>query len=86
MVSSHTINFNHPRIQLEDKESAEILFHAIDSLAENQSRAYRLAKIEGYSYSDISEIMEMSVSSIESLLFRGIKGNTGRILSKKNKS
>lgn len=72
-ISSHTINFNHPGVELEDKERAQILFDAIDSLAENQSRAFRLAKIEGYSYTEISEMMEMSVSSIESLLFRANK-------------
>ncbi|MDG1331088.1 MAG: sigma-70 family RNA polymerase sigma factor [Crocinitomicaceae bacterium] len=72
-ISSHTINFNHPGVQLEDKERAAVLFEAIDSLAENQARAYRLAKIEGYSYAEIGEIMELSVSSIESLLFRANK-------------
>ena len=72
-LSSHTINFNHPGVQLEDKEKAAVLFEAIDSLAENQARAYRLAKIEGYSYSEIADIMELSVSSIESLLFRANK-------------
>lgn len=71
--SSHTINFNHPGVQLEDQELAQVLFNAIDALAENQAKAYRLAKIEGYSYAEISELMEMSVSSIESLLFRANK-------------
>ena len=69
-TSIHPINFNHPGVQLEDKEKAVVLFKAIDSLAENQSRAYRLAKIEGYSYAEIAEIMDLSVSSVESLLFR----------------
>jgi RNA polymerase sigma factor (sigma-70 family) len=69
----NTINFNHPGVQLEDKEQAEILFDAIDALAENQARAFRLAKLEGYSYTEIGEIMEMSVSSVESLLFRANK-------------
>lgn len=72
-ISSHTVNFNHPGVQLEDKEKAAILFEAIESLAENQSRAYRLAKIEGYSYTEIAEILELSVSSVESLLFRANK-------------
>lgn len=72
-INSHTINFNHPGVQLEDQEKAAILFGAIDSLPENQCKAYRLAKIEGYSYTEIAEIMELSVSSIESLLFRAIK-------------
>lgn len=72
-ISSHIMNFNHPGVQLEDRELAQILFSAIDSLPENQANAYRLAKIEGYSYAEISELMEVSVSSIESLLFRANK-------------
>ncbi|PIE86981.1 MAG: RNA polymerase subunit sigma-70 [Bacteroidetes bacterium] len=71
--SGATINFNHPGVQLEDKEKAQLLFRAIDSLAENQAEAFRLAKIEGYSYAEIAEMMELSVSSIESLLFRANK-------------
>ena len=67
------VNFNHPGVQLEDQEKANILFQAIDALAENQAIAYRLAKIEGYSYVEIGEMMEMSVSSVESLLFRANK-------------
>lgn len=69
----NTVNFNHPGVQLEDKEHAKILFDAIDALAENQARAFRLAKLEGYSYTEIGEIMELSVSSVESLLFRANK-------------
>ncbi len=68
-----TTNFNHPGIQLEDKEKAQILFQAIDSLAENQAQAFRLAKMEGYSYVEIAEMMDVSVSSVESLLFRANK-------------
>ena len=71
--SRNTTNFNHPGVQLEDKEKAHILFQAIDALAENQATAFRLAKIEGYSYAEIAEMMELSVSSIESLLFRANK-------------
>lgn len=71
--AQNMVNFNHPGVQLEDQEKAKILFQAIDALAENQATAYRLAKIEGYSYVEIGEMMEMSVSSVESLLFRANK-------------
>jgi len=72
-VPSGIINNDHPEQLLEDKEQAKILFDAIDQLAENQRRAYILSKIEGYSYQEIAELMETSVSSVESLLFRGKK-------------
>lgn len=67
------IDYYNPLIQLEDKEKAKILFDAIEQLAENQKRAYVHSKVEGYSYSEISEMMDLSVSSIESLLFRAKK-------------
>jgi RNA polymerase sigma factor (sigma-70 family) len=72
-IHSANVNFYHPGVQLEDKERAEILFAAIDQLAENQREAYLLSKVEGHSYVEIAEMLELSVSSIESLLFRAKK-------------
>jgi RNA polymerase sigma-70 factor, ECF subfamily len=72
-VPEQTINFEHPGVQLENKERAEILFNAIDQLAENQKTAYMMHKIEGISYSEIAEVLETSVSSVESLMFRAKK-------------
>lgn len=72
-VPTQTINFEHPGVQLENKERAKILFDAIDQLAENQKTAYILHKIEGVSYEEISTIMDTTVSSVESLMFRAKK-------------
>lgn len=63
-------HFYHPGVQLENKERAEILFAAIEKLSENQKTAFVLHKLENLSYSDIAEVMNSSVSSVESLLFR----------------
>lgn len=73
-------NFYHPGVALEQKENAAILFKAIDSLPENQKTAFILSKVEGLSYAEISEVMQMSVSSVESLLFRA-KQNLQKELS-----
>jgi RNA polymerase sigma factor (sigma-70 family) len=73
-------DFHHPGIQLEQKENAGILFRAIQQLPENQKTAFILSKTEGLSYAEISEIMELSVSSVESLLFRA-KQNLQKQLS-----
>ena len=73
IVPLSATNFYHPGVQLEDKEKAEILFNAIGQLADNQRQAYLLSKVEGHSYIEISEIMDLSISSIESLLFRAKK-------------
>lgn len=72
-LPSQVINFDHPGVLLENKERAETFFKALDQLAENQKTAYTLHKIEGISYNEISEIMETSVSSVESLMFRAKK-------------
>lgn len=62
--------FYHPGVQLENKERAAILFKAIDQLAENQRAAFILHKTEGLSYAEIAEVLEVSVSSVESLMVR----------------
>jgi RNA polymerase sigma-70 factor (ECF subfamily) len=73
IVPTATIEFDHPGVLLENKERTAILFNAIDQLADNQKTAYTMHKIEGTSYTEIAEIMELSVSSIESLMFRAKK-------------
>lgn len=62
--------FEHPGILLENKEKAKILFEVINQLNENQKTAFILSKIDGLSNPEISTIMELSISSIESLVFR----------------
>jgi RNA polymerase sigma factor (sigma-70 family) len=59
---------------------AAYLFKAIDELPANQKVAFTLHKIEGLSYQEISEVMETTVSSVESLLFRA-KQNLKDLLS-----
>ncbi len=73
-------DFVHPGVQLENKERAAYLFKAIEDLPENQKIAFTLNKIECLSYQEISEVTEMSVSAVESLLFRA-KQNLKKILT-----
>ena len=67
-------DFHHPGIQLDNKERAAALFEAVDKLPENQKIAFTLHKMEGLSYQEVGEVMNASVSSVESLLHRA-KGN-----------
>jgi RNA polymerase sigma factor (sigma-70 family) len=62
--------FYHPGISLENKEMSAVLFNAIRRLPLNQRTAFTLNKLENLSYSELSEVMDLSVSSVESLLFR----------------
>jgi len=63
-------DFNHPGVSLDNKEKAAILFKAMESLPDNQRMAFVLNKVEGLSYQEISEVMETTVSAVESLLHR----------------
>lgn len=72
-------HFYHPGIQLENKERASILFKALEQLPENQKTAFVLHKMEDLSYAEISEILNLSLSSVESLMFRA-KQNLRKLL------
>ena len=65
--------FNHPGVQMENKERAAILFSYIEKLPENQKIAFTLQKVEGLSQKEISSIMKTSESAVESLLHRAKK-------------
>jgi len=65
--------FYHPGIRLENKELSAILFNAISKLPLNQRTAFTLHKIENLSYAELSEVMGVSLSSVESLMFRAKK-------------
>jgi RNA polymerase sigma factor (sigma-70 family) len=69
-VLHESADFVHPGIVLEQQENSKVLFKAINQLPENQKVAYTLSNIEGLSYQEITEVMEVSLSSVESLLFR----------------
>ena len=54
----------------EDNEKRKILDKAINSLPENQKIAFILNKYEEMTYKEIAEIMDVSLSSVESLIHR----------------
>ena len=64
------VKMNHPGLKLENKERAEVLYQAIESLSENQKIAFTLSQIDGMSYQEIQDTMGLSKSSVESLIFR----------------
>lgn len=73
-------DFNHPGVALDRKENASMLFRAINKLPSQQKIAFTLNKVEGLSYQEISEVMETTVSSVESLIHRA-KNNLKRTLT-----
>lgn len=63
-------NNSEPHQQMEQNETASILKKAIESLAKNQQIAFTMHKYEDLSYKQIAEIMDVSLSSVESLIHR----------------
>jgi RNA polymerase sigma factor (sigma-70 family) len=55
---------------LEDEQRMHILKNAVDKLPENQRIAFTLHKYEQLSYKEVSDIMGVSLSAIESLMHR----------------
>lgn len=54
---------------------------AINSLAKKQRIAFVLSKYQDFSYKEIAETMELSISSVESLLFRAKKNLQKKLLN-----
>jgi len=63
-------DFVHPGVTAENEELSAVLFNAISKLPQSQKIAFTLCKTEGLSYEEIADIMTVSVSSVESLMFR----------------
>ena len=69
-LKHHPADFVHPGVQLENQERASILFKNIDKLPDNQKVAFTLHHVEGLSYQEITEVMQTSLSAVESLIHR----------------
>lgn len=63
-------HFNHPGVQLEQKEALQLLFSHINQLPDQQKTALILTKIEAQSLKEAAEIMDKTPKSVESLLQR----------------
>jgi len=62
-----------PSELLEQQERSRTLHQAVGSLPEKQQIAFTLAEYDDLSYKEIAEVMQLSISSVESLLFRARK-------------
>lgn len=71
--TNYFTEMNHPGIILENKETNELLFLAINNLPEAQRLVFTLNKVDGKSYQEVSDITQKSLSSVESLMFRAKK-------------
>ncbi len=62
-----------PQKDLEIKERMQLLNNALAKLPETQKTVITLSKYEGFSNKEIAEVMDTSVSSVESLMHRAKK-------------
>lgn len=62
-----------PAGELENKERSEVLYTAIHQLPEKQQLAFTLHKIEGLSQQEIGTVLNLSITAVESLIFRARK-------------
>lgn len=77
-----TPDFIHPGTETELMERSQLLFKALDNLPENQKTAFILSKLESLSQKEISAIMKISVSSVESLIFRARQNLKNLLINK----
>jgi RNA polymerase sigma-70 factor, ECF subfamily len=59
-----------PDRELQENERMNEVLAALDKLPDNQRIAFTLCKLEGYSNSEIAEIMKTTLSAVESLISR----------------
>lgn len=59
-----------PEQVLMERERSKAFFTAVQQLSENQRAAYSLHHFDEFSYKEISESMNLSLSAVESLIFR----------------
>ncbi|WP_299582399.1 sigma-70 family RNA polymerase sigma factor [uncultured Sunxiuqinia sp.] len=60
----------HPEQHMVNQERKERIYRAIEELPERQKIAFSLSKLDDLSYQEIAEIMQLSLSSVESLIHR----------------
>jgi len=63
-------DFQTPETVLEADERVQVINRAVQMLAESQKVAFTLHYQEELSYQEIADVMQTSVSAVESLLFR----------------
>ena len=69
-IASWMAGNERPDSTIEDREDFEKLMGALNRLHESQRIALALSKIEGYSNSEIAEIMQTTLFAVDSLIYR----------------
>ena len=79
-------NLQYIESSLENQERSAILNKAINSLPKNQKIAFTLNKYDDIKYGEIAEIMDVSLSAVESLIHRAKLGLQKKLVNYYKKS
>ncbi len=79
-VKHENKDFDHPGVNLEQKEAVKRIFNHLNELSERQKTVLILCKIEHQSINQVAEILNLSPKAVESLLQRA-KTNLQKKLS-----
>jgi len=60
-----------PFEKIMDKQLIQRIRQCMDALPENQQQVIRLREMEGFSYNEIAEVLEMTLDQVKINLFRG---------------
>ena len=60
-----------PYEKIMDKQLIQRVRQCMDALPENQQQVVRLREMEGFSYNEIAEVLEMTLDQVKINLFRG---------------
>jgi len=80
-IPEEPVNFDAEHESLVLKHQKKLIWQAIRSLPEKQKAAFILHKITGLSYAEIAQTLQISLPSVESLIFRA-KRNLQKRLSR----
>jgi len=69
----HFANFNHPGVEMEQKEATKHIFNCINKLPQNQKTVIILLKIEQMSQLEVAKILDISSKAVDSLFQRAKK-------------
>jgi len=76
----HAVNFDHPGVLMEDKESVEKIFQALNKLPVEQKTVVILLRLEQKTQAETADIMLKTIKAVESL-FQRAKKNLNTILN-----
>ncbi|MEL6626232.1 MAG: sigma-70 family RNA polymerase sigma factor [Bacteroidota bacterium] len=66
------ISMEHPQFQIEEQELLNRLEEAIANLSEKQRTVFLLHRMDGKSYKEIAEMLDISVKSVEKRMHRAL--------------